>query len=84
MTKPSGAVIRAMIEAGMKPHDIKYPWRGLGREEALRAEKRRIAYLLRRGCVLANIVGNSRPASVIEVLKYLNVRQRRVSSKRPA
>ena len=36
ISKSSGAVIRRMIERGMKVHDIKYPWKGYGREEALR------------------------------------------------
>jgi hypothetical protein len=68
---PSVAVVRALIEMGAPQHDIAYPWRGVGRAEALRQEKLRVAELLSQGCVLANVEGNSRPASVAQVLEYL-------------
>jgi hypothetical protein len=64
ISKPSGAVIRAMIENGMKPHVVNYCWEGPGRTEALRQEALRIKLQLARGCVLANVAGNTRPATV--------------------
>lgn len=73
LLKPSGAMIRAMIERGMKPHDIAYPWRCLGRAEALLQEARRIEFLLGQGCILANVAGNSRRVSVEQILQYLGV-----------
>ena len=73
ISKGSGAVIRYMIERGIKGHDIKKLWEGFGREEALRQEKSRIKHLLSRDSVLANVVGNPRPASTEEVLRYLGI-----------
>ena len=71
---PSGAVIRTMIELGMGPHDICYPWKGVGRLNAEKAEAKVIARRLAQGCVLANVAGNSQLASVGDVLRYLGVR----------
>jgi hypothetical protein len=68
---PSIAVVKALIKQGLKPHRIAYPWRGIGRAEALRQEALRINQLLAEGCVLANVSGNPRPASASQVLKYL-------------
>lgn len=73
ITKTSGAVIRALIEGGAKPHNIHYPWEGVGRDEALRQEAKRIAALLSQGCVLANVIGNPKPATMDEVLRYLRI-----------
>ncbi len=73
ISKGSGAVIRCLIERGMKVHDIKKLWEGLGREEALRQEKSRIKHWLSRNCVLANEAGNPQPASTEQVLRYLGI-----------
>ncbi len=71
LEKTSGAVIRALIERGEGPHEIRYPWVGVGRREALIQEAKRMDFLLNEGCVLANVVGNPKPATVGEVLRYL-------------
>lgn len=72
--KPSGAVIRRLIEMGIDGHKISYPWRGTGRGEALRQEALRIETLVAQDCRLANIDGNPFPASVDEILEYLNIK----------
>jgi len=68
---PSVAVAKALIERGVGPHTVTYWWKGVGRKEALRQEAKRIAELLEQGCVLANVEGNPRPATAVEVLAYL-------------
>ena len=73
ISKGSGAVIRYMIERGMKGHDIIKLWEGFGREEALRREKSHIKHFLSRGCVLANEAGNPQSASTEQVLHYLGI-----------
>ena len=73
--KPSGAVIREMIERGMTEHDITRPWKGKGRAEALRQESLRIKMLLAQDCKLANIRSNTNPApTVAEILQYLGIK----------
>lgn len=71
--KTSGAVVAAMIQQGLKPHDVLYPWTGLGRKAALVAERAQIQMRLAERCVLANIRGNPTPASTRDVLAYLGV-----------
>lgn len=75
LERKSNQVIAAMYRAGMKEHEVRITWRGVGKVAAEAQEKLRISELVRHGAKLANSDHNPAPVSLEELLAHLDIGQ---------
>ena len=73
LNAPNNRVIAALIEAGLREHQVTTCRPCLGKQQARPEEKAQILDRLAQGCVLSNVEHNANRAIVEDVLLYLGV-----------